>query len=59
MRARPVTLLPLPLSPTIAKVSPAIRENEIPLTASTVPVSVAKSMARLRISRMGFFDIVR
>src|SRR5258708_10477904 len=54
VRARPVTLLPLPLSPTMASVSPWAMEKEMPLTASIFPVSVAKSMARFLMSRKGW-----
>ena len=51
--ARPVTLLPLPLSPTIARVSPRAMEKLMPLTASITPFSVANWMRRSRISRSG------
>ena len=42
-----VTLLPHPLSPTIATVSPASTRNETPLTAFTTPSEVSKRVRRL------------
>src|SRR3954471_23227505 len=47
---RAVTVLPLPLSPTIASTSPAPTDRLTPLTASTVPASVAKLTDRLSMS---------
>src|SRR5919204_608907 len=41
-RARAVTLLPQPDSPTIPRVSPGPMSNEIPFTACTVPPPVQK-----------------
>src|SRR3954469_6922039 len=47
---RAVTVLPLPLSPTIASTWPASTDRLTPLTASTVPASVAKLTDRLSMS---------
>src|ERR671913_1379645 len=47
MMERAVTLLPLPDSPTIPKVSPASSENETPSTALTTPSWVLKYVLRL------------
>jgi len=47
---RAVTVLPLPLSPTIASTSPAPTDRLTPLTAATVPASVAKLTDRLSMS---------
>src|SRR4051812_45315092 len=43
---RAVTVLPLPLSPTMASTSPACTCSVTPVTASTVPASVAKEICR-------------
>src|SRR4051812_34677513 len=47
---RAVTVLPLPLSPTIASTWPASTDRLTPLTAATVPASVAKLTDRLSMS---------
>src|SRR5215204_526278 len=47
MMERAVTLLPLPDSPTIPRVSPASSENETPSTALTTPSWVLKCVMRL------------
>src|SRR4051812_2221658 len=47
---RAVTVLPLPLSPTIASTSPGPTDRLTPLTAATVPASVAKLTDRLSMS---------
>ena len=46
MMARLVTLLPEPLSPTSARVSPARTSSETPRTAGTGPASVWKVTPR-------------
>src|SRR4051794_17452325 len=51
---RAVTVLPLPLSPTIASTSPAPTDRLTPLTAATVPASVAKLTDRLSMSTTSF-----
>src|SRR4051794_25974558 len=47
---RAVTVLPLPLSPTMASTSPGSTERLTSRTASTVPASVANEIARLSMS---------
>src|SRR3954452_19682388 len=47
---RAVTVLPLPLSPTIARTWPASTDRLTSLTAATVPASVAKLTDRLSMS---------
>src|SRR3954471_18966232 len=47
---RAVTVLPLPLSPTIARTWPASTDRLTSLTAATVPASVAKLNDRLSMS---------
>ena len=46
--ANAVVLLPHPLSPTRAKISPACTSKETPLTAVTTPASVLNSTVRSR-----------
>ena len=48
-----VTLLPQPLSPTIAKVSPGMTWNETPSTARTTPSRVKNQVRRSATSRSG------
>ena len=45
-----VTVLPLPLSPTMASTSPESTDRLTPSTATTEPPSVANVMSRLLIS---------
>ena len=48
-----VTLLPQPLSPTMARVSPGGTANETPSTARTTPSRVKNQVRRSAISRIG------
>ena len=50
VNAMDVTLLPLPLSPTMAKVLPLSRLNEMPRTASLTPSREWKDTFRFRTS---------
>src|SRR4051794_38443351 len=51
---RAVTVLPLPLSPTIARTWPASTDRLTFLTAATAPASVAKLTDRLSMSTTSF-----
>src|SRR5215217_7112718 len=52
-----VWLLPEPLSPTIASVSPDLTSRSMPLTASTAPSGVSKVTFRSRTARMVSADM--
>ena len=59
IRARDVTDLPEPDSPTMASVSPRRRSNEMFSTARVSPRWLEKSMVRLRTERMGWDTATR